>query len=84
MLCGTFLLLLIQLGPSSLNEDWHIYKIVEPVVLTAVVILVLIKGSLIFNRLSIPKHYIQCPFILLYFPRKQRREKMIGRIKRKF
>ena len=40
MLCGTFLLLLIPLGPSSLNEDWHIYKIVEPVVLTAVVFLV--------------------------------------------
>ena len=38
MLCGTFLLLLSQLGPSSLNEGWRIYKIV--VVLTAVVFVV--------------------------------------------
>ena len=38
MLCSTFLILLIHLG---LNEGWHIYKIVEPVVSIAVVFLVL-------------------------------------------
>ena len=39
MLCSRFLVLLIHLG--SLNEGWHIYKIVEPVILTAVVFLAL-------------------------------------------
>ena len=34
MLCSRFLLLLIH--PGSLNEDRHIYKIVEPVILTGV------------------------------------------------
>ena len=46
MLCNTFLVLLIHLGPSSLNEGWHIYKIVEPVILTAVVFLVLASSDL--------------------------------------
>ena len=46
MLYSTFLVLLIQLGPWSLNEDWHIYKIVEPVVLTGVVFLVLASSDL--------------------------------------
>ena len=39
MLCSTFLDLLIHLGLRSLNEDWQIYKIVEPVIFTAVVFL---------------------------------------------
>ena len=37
MLRSTLLVFLIQLGPSSLNEGSHVYKIVEPVVSTAVV-----------------------------------------------
>ena len=41
MLCSTFLVLLIHLGPWSLNEGWHIYKIVELIILTGVVFLVL-------------------------------------------
>ena len=36
MLCSTFLVLLIHLGPRSLKEGWQIYKIVEPVIFTAV------------------------------------------------
>ena len=43
MLCSIFLVLLIHLGPSSLNETWQICKIVEPVNLTDVVILALRK-----------------------------------------
>ena len=39
MLCSGFLVLLIH--PGSLNEDCHIYKILEPVILTGVVFLVL-------------------------------------------
>ena len=46
MLCSTFLVLLIRLGPSSLNEGWHIYKIVEPFILTAVVFLALASSDL--------------------------------------
>ena len=46
MLCGIFLGLLVHLGPSSLNEDWHIYKIVEPVIFTGVVFLVLAFSDL--------------------------------------
>ena len=46
MLYSTFLVLLLHLGPSSLNEGWHIYKIVEPVILTAVVFLVLASSDL--------------------------------------
>ena len=46
MLCSTILVLLIHLGLWSLNEDWHIYKIVEPVILTAVVFLVLASSDL--------------------------------------
>ena len=45
MLCNTFLLLfvlLIHLGPSSLNESWHIYKII----LTGLVFLVLAPSYL--------------------------------------
>ena len=40
MLCSIFLVLLIHLEPWSLNEGWHIYKIVESVILTDVVFLV--------------------------------------------
>ena len=46
MLCRTFLVLLIHLRPWSLNEGWHIYKIVEPVILTGVAFLVLASGDL--------------------------------------
>ena len=46
MLCSTILILLIHLGLWSLNEDWYIYKIVEPVILTAVVFLVLASSDL--------------------------------------
>ena len=46
MSCSKFLVLLIHLGPWSLNEGWHIYKIVESVILTAVVILVLASSDL--------------------------------------
>ena len=46
MLCSTFLVLLIQLGPWSLNEGRHIYKIVEPVVLAGVVFPVLAYSDL--------------------------------------
>ena len=52
MLCSTFLVLLIHLRPWSLNEDWHIYKIVEPVILTAVVLL-----ELAFSDLSIDPEF---------------------------
>ena len=40
MLCSTLLVLLIHLGPWSLNEGRHIYKIVEPVIFTGVAFLV--------------------------------------------
>ena len=40
MLCSTLLVLLIHLGPWSLNEGWYIYKIVEPIIFTGVVVLV--------------------------------------------
>ena len=43
MLCSTFLPLLIHLG--SLNEGSHIYKIVEPVIFTAVVFLALASSD---------------------------------------
>ena len=43
MLCSTFLLLLIHLG--FLNAGWHIYKIAEPVILTAVVFLALASSD---------------------------------------
>ena len=49
ILCNTFLslfVLLIHLVSSSLNKGWHIYKIVEPVILTDVVVLVLSKNAL--------------------------------------
>ena len=46
LLCSTFLVLLIHLGLWSLNEGWHIYKIVEPVILIAVVFLVLASSDL--------------------------------------
>ena len=46
MLCSTFLVLLIHLGLWSLNDGRHIYKIVEPVVLTGVVFLVLASSDL--------------------------------------
>ena len=49
MLCSTFLVLLNHLGPSFLNEGRHIYKIVEPVVLTGVVFLVLVSSDLGFD-----------------------------------
>ena len=40
MLCSTFLVLLIHLGLWSLNEGWHVYKIVELIILSAVIFLV--------------------------------------------
>ena len=46
MLYSTFLVLLIHLSPWSLNEDWHIYKIVEPVILIGVAFLVLASSDL--------------------------------------
>ena len=46
MLCSRFLVLLIHLGPWSLNESWHIYKIVEAVISTGVMFLVLASGDL--------------------------------------
>ena len=46
MSCSIFLVLLIHLGTWSLNEGWHIFKIVESVILTAVVILVLASSDL--------------------------------------
>ena len=46
MLCSMFLVLLIHLAPWSLNEGWHIYKIVESIVLTDVVFLVLVSSVL--------------------------------------
>ena len=46
MFCSTFLVLLIHLGPWSLNEGWQIYKIVEPVIFTAVVFLALSSSDL--------------------------------------
>ena len=46
MLCSTFLVLLIHPGLWSLNEGWHIYKIVEPVILIGVVFLVLAFSDL--------------------------------------
>ena len=45
MLCSIFLILSIHLGPWSLNEGWHIYQIVEPVILTAVVFPVLASSD---------------------------------------
>ena len=45
MLFSTFLVLLIHLGQSSLNEGWYIYKIVEPVILTGVVFPVLVSSD---------------------------------------
>ena len=44
MLCSIFLVLLIHLLPWSLNE--HVYKIVEPVILTGVIFLVLASSDL--------------------------------------
>ena len=49
MLCSTFFVLLIHLGSWPLNEGWHIYKIVEPVILTAVVFLALASSDLAFD-----------------------------------
>ena len=46
MLRSTFLLFLIHLAVGSLNEGWHIYKIVEPVVSTAVAFLALASSDL--------------------------------------
>ena len=46
MSCSTFLVLLIHLAPWSLNESWHVYKIVEPDILTGVVFLVLASSDL--------------------------------------
>ena len=45
MLWSTFLVLLIHLGPWSLNKGWHIYKIVEPVILSGVIFLVLASSD---------------------------------------
>ena len=46
MLCSIFLVLLIHLGSRSVNEGWHIYKIVEPVIFTGLVFLVLASSDL--------------------------------------
>ena len=46
MLRSIFLVLLIHLWPWSLNEGWHIYKIVEPVIFTGVVFLILASRDL--------------------------------------
>ena len=46
MLCSTFLVLLIHLQPWSLNEDWHVYKIIGTVTVTGVVFLVLASNDL--------------------------------------
>ena len=46
MLRSTFLVLLIHLGPWFLNEGWHVYKIIEPVILTDVVFLVLASSGI--------------------------------------
>ena len=47
MLCSIFLVLLIRLiRPWSLNEGWHVYKIVETLILTSVVFLVLASSDL--------------------------------------
>ena len=46
MLCSTFLVLLIHLGSWPPNEGWHIYKIVEPVILIGVAFLVLASSDL--------------------------------------
>ena len=43
MLRSTFSVLLIHLG--SLNEGWHVCKIIGPVILTAVVLLVLVSSD---------------------------------------
>ena len=40
------MVLLIHLGSWSLNDVWHIYKILEPIILTAVVFLMLASGDL--------------------------------------
>ena len=45
MLYSTFLELLIHLESWSLNEGWHVYKIVEPVILTGVVFPVLASSD---------------------------------------
>ena len=45
MLCSTFFVLLIYLGFWSLNEGRDIHKIVEPVILTAVVFLALASSD---------------------------------------
>ena len=44
MLRSTFLVSLIH--PGFLNESWHIYKIVEPVILTGMAFLVLVSSAL--------------------------------------
>ena len=49
MLYSTFLVLLIHLVPSSLNEGWYIYKIVEPVILTAIVFLMLTSNDIVID-----------------------------------
>ena len=60
MLYSTFLVLLIHLGSWSLNEDWHIYKIVEPIILTGVVLLVLASSDLAIRNFSDNwYHYIE-------------------------
>ena len=46
MLCSILLVLLIHLRPWSLNEGWHVYKIVETVTLTGVIFLVLASSDL--------------------------------------
>ena len=45
MLCSIFLVLLIHLWLWSLNGGWNVYKIVETVILTAVVFLALASSD---------------------------------------
>ena len=47
MLRSTFLVSLIH--PGFLNEGWHIYKIVEPVILTGMAFLMLAFSVLAIN-----------------------------------
>ena len=45
MSCSRFLVLLIHLGPWSLKESWHVYKIAEPVISIGVAFLVLASSD---------------------------------------
>ena len=59
MLCSTILILLIHLGLWSLNEDWHIYKIVKPVVFSGVVVLLLTSLTCLMVKIMYGENQIQ-------------------------